>query len=100
MNTPIDMNEEHLEEYENDSKQYLVLGRLCLIYGGFVMMLNFIPNSWESRLYISLVGALILIVGLVLWVMGKRIRSKIPVGNKKVITTEFKSKLKTEIETI
>ena len=66
MDTPIIMDEEHIGEHESDSRQYGVLGKLCLIYGGFVMLLNFIPNSWEARIYISLCGLLILITGLVL----------------------------------
>lgn len=74
MNTPIRMEEEHQDEEENDSRQYSVLGRLCLIYGSFVMLLNFIPNDWESRVYISICGLLILAVGLVLRGIGARIR--------------------------
>jgi Na+/proline symporter len=77
MKTPIDMEEEHLGEHESDSRQYGVLGRLCLIYGGFVMLLNLIPNTWESRLYISFCGLLILVVGLILLNNGARIKRKI-----------------------
>jgi len=76
MNTPICMEEEHLDEQENDSRQYHVLGQLCLIYGGFVLLLNFIPNSWESRLYISICGLLIFSVGLLLRMIGSRIRKR------------------------
>lgn len=77
MATPINMEEEHLEEHESDSRQYLVLGRLCLIYGGFVMLLNIIPNTWESRIYISICGTLILTAGIVMRTIGIRIRKKI-----------------------
>lgn len=77
MATPIDMEEEHLEEHESDSRQYAVLGRLCLIYGGFVMLLNAIPNTWESRIYISICGVLILSAGIVLRSIGVKIRKKI-----------------------
>ncbi len=76
MNTPIQMEEEHLNEEENDSRQYIVLGRLCLIYGAFVMLLNLIPNDWQSRIYISICGSLILTVGIVLRAIGIRIRKK------------------------
>ncbi|MDX2432582.1 MAG: hypothetical protein QNK35_16705 [Bacteroides sp.] len=77
MDTPIDMEVEHVGEHESDSRQYSVLGKLCLIYGGFVMLLNFIPNSWESRIYISICGTLILSAGIVLRSIGIRIRKKI-----------------------
>lgn len=76
MNTPIDMEKEHEEEHENDSRQYSVLAKLCLIYGGFVMLLNFIPNTWESRIYISLCGLLILSTGLIIRSVGLKIQKK------------------------
>ena len=71
------MNEEHLGEHESDSRQYGVLGKLCLIYGGFVMLLILIPNDWQSRLYISICGLLIVLTGVVLRSKGARIRKKI-----------------------
>lgn len=76
INTPISMEEEHQDEQENDSRQYSVLSQLCLIYGGFVMLLNFIPNSWESRICISLCGMLILSVGIILRSIGYKIKRK------------------------
>ncbi len=76
MNTPLRMEDEHGKTEENDRRQYDVLSKLCLIYGGFVMLLNLIPNSWESRIYISLCGTLILSVGVVLRSIGARIRRK------------------------
>lgn len=81
MNTPIVMEEEHQEEHENDSRQYTVLGRLCLLYGAFVMLLNFIPNTWESRIYISICGMLILLSGFLL----KRIGTKLKKKNKELM---------------
>jgi len=77
MATPINMEKEHVDELESDSRQYSVLGKLCLVYGGFVMLLNFIPNSWESRIYISLCGLLILFTGLVIIRKGVKISKKI-----------------------
>ena len=77
MDTPINMETEHLKERENDSRQYRVLGKLCLIYGGFVMLLNFIPNKWESRMYISICGILILVTGIILRNIGMKIKEKI-----------------------
>ena len=77
MNTPISMETEHLKERENDSRQYLVLGKLCLIYGGFVMLLNLIPNDWEARIYISLCGVSILVAGIILRNIGTKIKEKI-----------------------
>ncbi len=71
------MEKEHANEHESDSRQYSVLGKLCLVYGGFVMLLNFIPNSWESRIYISICGMLILVSGLILVSIGGKIRKKI-----------------------
>lgn len=77
MNTPISSEEQRLDGYANDYKQYRILGQLCLIYGSFIMLLNLIPNSWEARLYISLCGSLILIVGLFLKAREFKIKKRI-----------------------
>jgi hypothetical protein len=77
MHTPINMEKEHVGEHESDSRQYNVLGKLCLIYGGFVMLLTLIPNTWDSRLYISFCGLLILAVGIMLHTKGARIKNKL-----------------------
>ena len=77
MNTPLSRKEAQTAQPENDYRQYHVLGQLCLIYGGFVMLLNFIPNTWESRIYISLCGSLILIVGMILKGQALRIKKRI-----------------------
>lgn len=76
MNTAINMETEHQEELESDRRQYHVLGQLCLIYGGFVMLLNFIPNNWESRIYISICGILIVSIGVILKYIGHKIGKK------------------------
>ena len=59
MNSPVDMAKEHGPEYDNDSRQSRVMGNLCMIYGGFILLLLFIPNDMQARISISLCGLFI-----------------------------------------
>jgi solute:Na+ symporter, SSS family len=72
MKTPIDTAKEHGPDYDGDSRQYLVLGNLCLVYGGFVLLLLLIPNPAKARLCIFFCGALITAIGAVLRLNRKR----------------------------
>lgn len=56
MHTPIDMENELPAEYESDSRQTKVMGNLCLVYGSFILLLVFIPNTLTSRFYIAACG--------------------------------------------
>jgi Na+/proline symporter len=48
MRTPVDFNKEIGEE--KDNVQARTLGRMCFVYGGFIALLAFIPNSFTGRL--------------------------------------------------
>lgn len=72
INRPVDRALEHGDDRENDAKQYDVMAKLCLIYGAFVLLMLFIPNSWGSRLGIFLCGGVIAGVGGVLRIISKR----------------------------
>jgi len=74
MNTPIDMEVEHGPTYDNDSRQYGVLGNLCLIYGSFVLLLTVIPNSLPARFCILACGLLIVITGSILKFKSARLK--------------------------
>lgn len=76
METPIDMEAEHGPTYDNDSRQYNVLGWLCSIYGLFVLLLMLIPNSLQARLGILFCGGTIFVTGILLTWIGRRLRRK------------------------
>jgi Na+/proline symporter len=61
MNTPVDFDKE--EGTGNDAQQYRTLGILCLIYGGFLLLLVLIPNPPVGRLGIFACAASISAVG-------------------------------------
>lgn len=50
----------------SDEPVYRLLGVLCLIYGGFILLLMFIPNSLGGRLCFLFVGGIIGAAGVVL----------------------------------
>lgn len=74
MKTPVNTTIEHGPDYDSDSRQYNVLGILCLIYGGFIMLLLLIPNPVKSRISILFCGLTLLITGSLL--VYKTVRSK------------------------
>jgi Na+/proline symporter len=76
MHTPIDRAVEHGPEYDNDSRQYGVLGKLCLVYGSVILLLLLIPNPWGSRLGILFCGGIIAGVGLLLVRISNRLRQR------------------------
>ncbi len=73
MNTPIDRSSEHEPDYESDSRQYLVLANLCLAYGGLTLLLLLVPNDLQARMLVLFCGGAVVIVGIVLRVIGKKI---------------------------
>lgn len=75
MRTPIDFKREIGEE--SDSQQALVLGMLCLGYGGFISLLALIPNPIQGRLGFLFCGGLVFAIGLVLRRAG-RVRRPAP----------------------
>ena len=76
MATPIDMAVEHGPTYDSDSRQYGVLGILCLIYGAFILLLLFIPNPLQARLGILFCGGTILLAGAILQWISLKLRRK------------------------
>ncbi len=76
MNTPIDMVKEGIGAVEGDRRQYGVLGYLCLVYGGVVLLLMIIPNPLVGRLLVLFCGGIIFVAGIVLSVIARRLRAK------------------------
>ncbi len=76
MNTPIDRVAEHEPDYENDTRQYGVLANLCLAYGGLTLLLLAVPNDLYARILIVICGGIVVVVGMILRVISKRIASK------------------------
>ena len=64
MNTPIDYEKEHGNS-GNDSSQFKILGYMALVYGAFIGLLVFVPNSMIGRLCFVFVGGVMITVGLV-----------------------------------
>ena len=63
LRTPVTQAASGIEENRNFSGG---IGRLCLIYGGFVVLLTAIPNSFNGRLCFLAAGGFILGIGLLL----------------------------------
>jgi len=70
MNTPIDFEKEI--GAGKDSVQSKTLGILCLIYGGFVLLMVLVPNPLTGRLAFLFCGGLIAGVGLLLYRASKK----------------------------
>ncbi|MDQ8198255.1 hypothetical protein QEH56_08865 [Pelagicoccus enzymogenes] len=75
MNTPIDRSEEHEPEYEGDRRQYAVLSNLCLAYGVATLLLLAVPNDVQARGLILICGGVVVSVGWILRVIGRRIKN-------------------------
>ncbi len=63
MNTPVDYEKEHGKD--NDGLQFKILGFMCLIYGGLITMMTFVPNELIGRICFLFVGGIMLTVGLI-----------------------------------
>lgn len=70
LNTPVDFARE--EGADSDARQFAVVGSLCLSYGGFVMLLAFIPNPLPGRLAFVFCGGLVAAVGGVLFAASRQ----------------------------
>lgn len=70
MNTPIDFEKE--VGAGKDSVQSKTLGILCLIYGGFVLLMVLVPNPLTGRLAFLFCGGLIAGVGWLLFKASKK----------------------------
>lgn len=51
---------------------YKLLGALCLVYGGFILLLMFIPNHFGGKLAFLFCGGVMFGVGALLYSIGKR----------------------------
>lgn len=69
MNRPIDPVAEKITD--DDTRQYRVLGRLCLIYGGGVALGAFIPNTLGGRLCFLFVGGCVAGIGIILRLLAR-----------------------------
>jgi SSS family solute:Na+ symporter len=74
MKTPVDTEAEHGPSYDSDSRQYRVLGNLCLVYGGFVLLMLLIPNPATAMYSILFCGLTMVITGLLLVLKGRRLK--------------------------
>jgi solute:Na+ symporter, SSS family len=73
MRTPIDFERE--EGPGSDNLQTRVMGVLCMVYGGFILLMLLIPQeSWTQRIPIAFCGGCMGFIGLIL-----RSRSRAPV---------------------
>ena len=75
MDTPIDEKKELIGS--EDVRQLIVIGRFAIVAGGGILVLLLIPNSWEDRLAILATGSFVLIVGAVLYALGRRSENRI-----------------------
>jgi Na+/proline symporter len=71
MGTPVDFRKE--VGAGNDAQQYRVLGLMCLVYGGFMLLLVLVPNSLGGRLGMFFCAASIFGVGTLLHWQGRRL---------------------------
>ncbi len=69
LQTPV---REAVDARSSDEPVYRLLGRLCLVYGTFILLLVFIPNPLLGRLSFVFVGGLIGAAGLVLTNVARR----------------------------
>ena len=77
MNSPIDKELKDAEDFDNDARQYTVLGNLCMIYGAFVLLLMLIPNEMLARMCIAFCGLTITGAGLIIRTIGTYKKKKI-----------------------
>jgi SSS family transporter len=78
LKTPIDRSQEHEPDYEGDTRQYAVLSKLCLAYGLLTLLLLAVPNEMSDRILILICGGFVVLVGVLLGFVGKKIGK----GNK------------------
>jgi solute:Na+ symporter, SSS family len=74
MRTPVDFEAE--EGSANDAQQYRTLGLMSLIYGGFVALLIFIPNSFAGHLGMFACAGTLLLVGSLFYWKSRRLKAR------------------------
>ncbi len=73
LKTPLEPTSE--QSRLSDEPVYRLLGLLCLVYGGFVLLLEFIPNGLVGRLCFLAVGLVIGGAGAALYAMANKRRA-------------------------
>ncbi len=81
MDTPISKDENELSGYDNDARQYNVLGNLCLVYGIFISLLVLVPNPLKGRLCILVCGSVVVGTGIILKKIGLGLKKKALAGS-------------------
>lgn len=76
MNTPVIHDPAQTPVHENDRRQYLVLGNLCLAYGCLTLLLLAIPNPTSGRLLILACGGVVVVIGLILRRIARRMEAR------------------------
>ena len=71
IHTPVNFEEEVGEA--NDAQQLTLIGILALCLGGFIALFLLLPNPAAARLYIAVVAITILLIGGVLFTLGRKI---------------------------
>jgi hypothetical protein len=69
LQTPVDFEKE--EGPGSDNLQAKVMGILCMIYGGFILLLILIPNPWTGRIAFAFCGLMMLGIGIGLYLGSK-----------------------------
>jgi len=63
INTPLITQKGSAESEEIDSQQRELIGKLCLVYGGFIMLMAVIPNDLEGRVCFLFCGGVVAVTG-------------------------------------
>lgn len=74
MHAPIDMGTEHIASYDNDRRQYRVLGLACVAYGSVLMLFSLGTDSASGVWGFLFCGGLITGVGLVFWGVSRHLK--------------------------
>lgn len=70
LRTPVDKHGHGVEGVQ--TAIYKLLGSLCMVYGGFILLLMAIPNRFDGRLAFLFCGGVMFVAGLTIWLAGKR----------------------------
>lgn len=69
METPLNPAE---DSEESDPRQFCVMGMLCLVYGGFIFVMGFLPNSAAGHWAFFTAGGVVAGIGILLRHFGTR----------------------------
>jgi len=63
MNKPLITEDGPVDPDSIDSRQRALLGKLCLFYGGFIMLMALIPNVFQGRMCFLFCGGVVAVTG-------------------------------------